>query len=97
MNFTPTPTPRYNAEEGFYHLTPEGWLRTDAEHCPNDRIETWKFESETPSPTAKTNIHLTRVWVSPATDRKARMALHFRFGEPIEADVDRNIVLGCRV
>ena len=40
-------------DEGFYHLTPDGWERRDAEPFPAGRLETWRFHAEVPSDAAK--------------------------------------------
>jgi hypothetical protein len=33
-------------EHGFFHLTPEGWIRKDYHPFPGDRLETWAYEME---------------------------------------------------
>ena len=38
------------SDEGYLHLTEKGWVRCDFEPFPTDRLETWHYETNTPSP-----------------------------------------------
>ena len=84
-------------ECGFFHLTPDGWVRRDREPFPKNRVETWAYEMECLAEDAKERVCLTRTWVQPEFPSQARENLHFRFGEPMAATPERNVTLECEV
>lgn len=84
-------------ESGYYHLTPKGWVRRDLVPFPDDRCETWLYEMEWPQEDAKQRVTLTKIWVSPRSDRIANDDLRAYFGEPIAPSPSRNVTLECRV
>jgi hypothetical protein len=84
-------------ERGFYHLTPDGWLRRDRQPFPKDRVETWAYEMECLAEDAKERVCLTRTWVQPKVQSEAREDLHARFGELIAPTTERNVTLECEV
>lgn len=81
---------------GYFHLTPEGWKRKDCEPFPANRVETWQYDSETPSNAAKEQVHLIRLWSSPNMPTSQRARLRAKFGVPIEIVHDRHITIDCR-
>lgn len=83
------------ADEGYFHLTKDGWVRRDFEPFPADRIETWHYETKTPSPAHKELVHLTRVWVAQQPETEI-VSLRHRYGDAVEAAPNRHIVLDCR-
>ena len=83
-------------DTGYYHLTPDGWRRKDFEPYPANRVETWRYESETPSDAAKEQIHLVRLWSSTGASTAQRAQLRAKFGVPIEIAHDRHITIDCR-
>ena len=52
------------SEQGYFHLTPTGWVRQDQVPFPQDRCETWLYEMEWPQEDAKERVTLTRIWRS---------------------------------
>jgi hypothetical protein len=84
-------------DEGYYHLGPQGWSRKDARPFPESRVETWRYEMDQPSPHAKQQIHLTRVWVALNAAEPARQTLHHQFGEAIVPATEKSIIVQCRV
>ena len=81
---------------GYFHLTPEGWERKDSEPFPSNRVETWRYKSETPSDAAKEQVRLERLWSSSAASTAQRANLRAKFGVPIEIVHDRHITIDCR-
>lgn len=84
-------------ERGFFHLTPEGWIRQDRQPFPTNRIETWAYEMNCPADDAKEQVCLTRTWASPSMSEQGRAAFHDLHGEPIRPQPMRNIKLQCEV
>lgn len=33
----------YDSDDGYFHLTPDGWKRQDEEPFPENRVETWQY------------------------------------------------------
>jgi hypothetical protein len=85
------------SENGYFHLTPTGWIRKDGEPPPFDRQETWKYELERPSSDAKDEVTLTRVWISKDVTDAQSVALHSQHGEAVEPTIERNVTLDCHV
>ena len=91
------PDKRYPiSDEGYLHLTGKGWVRCDVEPFPADRLETWHYETNTPSPAHKELVHLTRIWTATRTDAEIDAARH-RYGEAVEPSANRHIVVDCRL
>jgi hypothetical protein len=84
-------------EDGYFHLTPSGWLRKDSEPFPPYRLETWKYQLERPAQDAKDEVTLTRVWISKDVTDAQSVVLHVRHGEAVQAMLNRNVVLDCHV
>ena len=84
-------------EKGYFHLTPNGWVRKDIAPFPPDRCETWRYEMEWPAEDAKERITLAKVWISPASSNSENNALRARFESPISPTPERNVTLECRV
>ncbi|HTT84201.1 MAG TPA: hypothetical protein VMF67_12020 [Rhizomicrobium sp.] len=84
-------------EEGYFHLGPNGWSREDRKPFPTDRLETWRYEMDQPSPAAKQQIHLTRVWIQRNAPESQRRTLHARFGEAVAPEMDKSILVQCRI
>jgi hypothetical protein len=84
-------------ENGYFHLTPNGWLRKDSEPFPPYRLETWKYQLERPAQDAKDEVTLTRVWISEDVTDAQSVVLHVRHGEAVQAMLTRNVVLDCHV
>jgi hypothetical protein len=84
-------------EDGYFHLTPSGWLRKDSEPFPPYRLETWKYQLERPAQDAKDEVTLTRVWISEDVTDAQSVVLHVRHGEAVQAMLTRNVVLDCHV
>jgi len=80
-------------ENGYFHLSSNGWTRKDRGPPPADRLETWKYQLERPAPDAKDEVTLTRVWISKDLTEAQSNTLHARHGEAIEANPKRNVVL----
>lgn len=81
----------YDRDHGYFHLTPDGWLRKDDEPFPAERVETWEYDMTQASGWSKENISLTCVWVSDATARSERNDLRKRFGFPFSRDRRRMV------
>lgn len=86
---------RVAREEGFFHLTPKGWVRVDRGPYPAERVETWKYELVQPASDAKANVRLTRVWHDASKNEEARAALRNCFGTAVSPNRNRNVVLTC--
>lgn len=84
-------------EHGFFHLTPVGWVRRDVEPFPQDRVETWAYEMQCPAEDAKEQVSLTRTWVKPGLPPDSCAAFHACFGEPVQPNLERNVLLECAV
>jgi hypothetical protein len=85
------------SDEGYFHLTPDGWVRIDRKPYPANRVETWKYQMEKPALDAKARVRLSRLWVLPAANEASRDALRVRFGDAVMPNPDRNVELDCRV
>lgn len=85
------------SDEGFFHLTPTGWVRKDHGLVPEERVETWLYRMERPSPSAKARVRLTRIWTSQDIDEHSRDALRARFGDAVTPNADQNVLLTCDV
>lgn len=86
-----------NRDNGFYHLTPNGWVRQDRQPFPDDRVETWSYEMECPTEDAKDRVCLTRIWAHPQASTAERDALRRRYAQPMTATPERNVTLECQV
>jgi hypothetical protein len=84
-------------ENGYFHLTPHGWIRRDEIPFPPDRCETWLYEMERPYEDAKEKVTLTKIWISPSSDSAMTDGLRTRFGDPVAPTPARNVTLECRV
>lgn len=84
-------------ERGFFHLTPDGWVRQDRQPFPTDRIETWAYEMECPADDAKEQVCLTRTWACPSMSEQGRAAFHSLHGQPIQPQTNRNVKFECEV
>lgn len=91
-----TQTTYPKVDEGFYHLTATGWQRRDIQPFPADRIETWRFRSETPADDAKQRVHLERLWISHHITASERDQIRARFGYPFWASHDLHLTIDCR-
>jgi hypothetical protein len=87
----------FSKEEGYFHLTPAGWVRVDQTPFPPERVETWSYREEQSSPSAKEQVKLTRIWVAGGMNESKRAQLHARYGEPICPTIDRSVLLTCRM
>lgn len=83
------------SDEGYFHLTENGWLRQDMEPFPTTRLETWHYETTTPSSAHKELVHLTRIWIAPGPEAEIA-AIRHRYGDAVEPSPNRHIVLDCR-
>lgn len=83
-------------ESGYFHLTRTGWQRKDDMPFPAGRVETWQYEAEQPSVSAKQQVHLVRLWSSPGVSASERAQLRARFGYPVAIAHDRHITIDCR-
>lgn len=83
-------------DNGFYHLTRQGWMRRDCAPFPADRLETWSYQSECPADDAKEQVSLTRIWQEPHQSAECE-AVRGHFGLPVAPSTARNIMLGCDV
>ena len=83
-------------DEGFFHLTATGWQRKDTSLFPADRVETWRFHSETPADAAKQQVHLERLWTSHHLAPKQRDQIRARFGYPFRASHDVHLTIDWR-
>ena len=96
MNIPQRSAPKVvNSDSGHFHLTANGWIRTDNEPFPKDRVETWKYEMECPALDAKEQVRLTRIWISPDITETQSAALHEHNGEAVPPAHDRHITLDC--
>lgn len=84
------------SDEGYLHLTDKGWVRCDSEPFPDDRLETWHYETNTPSPAHKELVHLTRIWKSARPDAEIAVIRH-RYGDAVEPSAERHIVVDCHL
>lgn len=84
-------------DTGLYHLTRGGWVRRDKAPFPQDRVETWSYQSECPSEDAKERICLVRIWKDGHVTGDDRKTLRGLFGMPVELQTGRNITLECEV
>lgn len=81
-------------ENGYFHLTPGGWVRQDQAPFPQDRCETWLYEMEWPCEDAKEQVTLTKIWARPGDTADG---LRARFGDPVTPTPARNVKLECQV
>lgn len=84
-------------DSGFFHLTPQGWIRKDFAPYPPDRVETWQYDMERPNPDDKQRAHLTRIWLSTQLPDSQMNALRARFGDALLPMADRHLTIDCRV
>lgn len=84
-------------ERGFFHLTPEGWIRQDRQPFPEGRMETWAYELECLADDAKEQVCLTRTWTCPAISEQGRAAFKVLHGQPIQPQPMRNVTFQCEV
>jgi len=85
------------SDSGFFHLTPQGWVRGDHRPFPADRVETRSYEMECPAEDAEEQVCLTRIWVNSTVTPQDHDVIHARFGGPLPPTAGRNVVLECRV
>ena len=83
------------SESGYFHLTPDGWMRKDDKPFPENRLETWRYDMECATDADKEQVHLARVWVSDTPSAQLD-ATRKRFGDAIPPAHDRHIVIDCR-
>jgi hypothetical protein len=84
-------------DSGFFHLTPQGWVRWDQRPFPADRVETWSYEMECPAEDAKEQVCLTRIWGNARITAQDHEIISARFGEPLRPTLERNVMLECEV
>ncbi|MES2294291.1 MAG: hypothetical protein V4527_13395 [Pseudomonadota bacterium] len=84
-------------DQGFFHLTDNGWVRQDSHPYPPGRVETWKYEMECDSKDAKEQVCLTKVWSNPNAPMEHVASMHRQFGVPVRPAIDRNVKLECQV
>jgi hypothetical protein len=72
----------YDSDEGFYHLTPRGWVRKDVEPFPEGRVETWRYTMHQSSGWSEERRKLHCRWVEPNVSRDERDSLRKQFGWP---------------
>jgi len=85
------------SDSGFFHLTPQGWVRRDNRPFPADRVETWSYEMECLAEDAKEQVCLTRIWENSRITPQDHDVIRARFSEPMLPTVERNVVLECRI
>jgi hypothetical protein len=96
VSSAPSQTTYPKVDEGFFHLTATGWRRQDTSPFPADRIETWRFRSETPADDAKQQVHLERLWICHHTPAEERDQIRAHFGYPFRASHDLHLTIDCR-
>jgi hypothetical protein len=69
----------YDRDDGYFHLTPDGWKRQDEEPFPENRIETWQYSMHQASGWSKENVSWSCVWASPDHSPSEREVLRRRF------------------
>lgn len=84
-------------ERGFFHLTPHGWRRKDHQPFPDDRLETWAYESVCPAVDTKERVNLTRTWLRPGLSEDGRRSFYTCFGDALLPSTQRNVTLECEV
>jgi len=84
-------------DRGFFHLTPHGWQRKDHQPFPDDRLETWAYESVCPATDTKERVNLTRTWVRSGLSEDGRKAFYTFFGDALLPSLERNVTLECEV
>ncbi len=84
-------------DSGFFHLTPQGWLRQDHQPFPADRVETWSYNMECPADEVREQVCLRRIWTNPRTTPERRDAIRALFGDAQFPTTERNVTLECLV
>lgn len=84
-------------DEGFYHLTRNGWIRKDQSPFPRDRVETWSYAMECPADDAKERVCLKRTWKHRDLGFQESEALRAKFGTPVQLTPGRNIILESEI
>jgi hypothetical protein len=74
----------------YFHLTPNGWIRRDKLPFPQDRVETWVYETQPVGEDADVAVRLLRLWSDAAMTAATRDALRARFGRVAAPKPDRN-------
>jgi hypothetical protein len=74
-------------ENSIWHLTPEGWVVSEAP--PPDRVETWNCCVEEAG-RSKRYVEWTRIWTNPSVAPSQRDRLRKRFWGPDGATVLRS-------
>jgi hypothetical protein len=82
---------------GFFHLTPQGWVRQDHQPFPTDRVETWSYEMECPAEDVREQVCLRRIWTNSRMTSQNRDAIRARFGDALLPTTERNVTLECQV
>jgi hypothetical protein len=72
----------YDSDDGFFHLTLEGWVRKDDEPFSEGRVETWRYSMLQSSGWSEVRRRLHCRWVDPNRSRVDRDAIRKRFGWP---------------
>ncbi len=72
-------------DKRYFHLTPKGWVRQDSLPFPQDRVETWLYETERLHADADEEVRLSRLWANAAMTAGARDALRGRFASMMAA------------
>jgi hypothetical protein len=84
----------YDSDEGFFHLTADGWVRKDEEPFPEARIETWRYRMHQSSGWSDEKRQLHCKWADPKLSRADRDALRKKFGLPYGFGRDCNDYVG---
>ena len=84
-------------DSGFFHLTPQGWVRQDHQPFPTDRVETWSYEMECPAEDVREQVCLRRIWTNSKITPQHRDAIRAHFGEALLPTTERNVTLECQV
>lgn len=72
----------YDSDDGFWHLTPNGWVRKDEEPFPSDRLETWHYSMSQASGWSQEHRSWTCTWASPDHSRADRDMLRIQHPIP---------------
>lgn len=84
----------YDSDEGYFHLTRQGWVRKDGEPYPNDRIETWHYSMHQSSGWSAEKRNLSCSWADSKLGRPERDGLRNQFGWPYGLGRDRHDHVG---
>jgi hypothetical protein len=84
----------YDSDEGYFHLTSNGWVRKDEEPFPPDRIETWEYSSSQASGWSREYQSVHCVWANADVSRSDRDALRKKFGNAAHLTASRDNTIG---